>query len=219
MTEHAFVDYYETLQVSQNADTETIERVYRLLAKRYHPDNGVSGNVDKFTEVQGAYEVLSHPERRAEYDDTEKSLQWEIFGDGAGAATDSRDQDQRIFHGILSLLYVARRRDPTDGGLGAVRLEKMLGTPREHLEFPLGYLRRRKLIETLANVLMAITADGTDKIGSKELALPSDRLLTASSVAEAQDSAATDPVSRLSDGSPGTGNTLTHPKATTPIKS
>ena len=173
--------------------------------------------------MQGAYEVLSHPERRAEYDvkyDTEKSLQWEIFGDGAGAATDSRDQDQRIFHGILSLLYVARRRDPTDGGLGAVHLEKMLGTPREHLEFPLWYLRRRKLIETLANGLMAITADGIDKIGSKELALPSDRLLTASSVAEAQDSAAaTDPVSRLSDGRPGAGTTLTNPKATTPNKS
>ena len=35
-------DYYEVLQVSRNADFETIERVFRLLAKRYHPDNVLS---------------------------------------------------------------------------------------------------------------------------------------------------------------------------------
>jgi curved DNA-binding protein len=34
-----FVAYYETLQLSPNADQATIERVYRLLAKKYHPDN------------------------------------------------------------------------------------------------------------------------------------------------------------------------------------
>ena len=200
-----FVDHYETLQVSQNADAETLGRVYRLLAKRYHPDNGVSGNADKFTEVHGAYEVLSNPERRAEYDvkyDSEKSLQWQIFGEGAGAATDGREQDQRIFHGILSLLYVARRRNPIDGGLGPVHLERMLGTPREHLEFPLWYLRRRGFIETLGNGLVAITVDGVDKIGSKELSLPHNRLLRESSIAEPQGATTTGSVDPGSDCDP-----------------
>ncbi|MCK5350483.1 MAG: DnaJ domain-containing protein, partial [Desulfobacula sp.] len=44
----AFDDYYEDLQISPNADLETIERIYRLLAKRYHPDNKRTGNIDKF---------------------------------------------------------------------------------------------------------------------------------------------------------------------------
>ena len=183
MSESPFVDYYEVLQVSQAADSETVERVYRLLAKRYHPDNATTGDVDRFTEVRRAYEVLSNPETRAEYDvqyDTEKALQWQIFEQGA--AMDSAEQDRRVFHGILSLLYVARRRSPDNGGLGMVHLEKMLGVPREHLEFPLWYLRRRDWIERLDNGLLAITVDGIDKLGSKELSLPHDRLIAETSV-------------------------------------
>ncbi len=183
MSESPFVDYYEVLQVSQAADSETVERVYRLLAKRYHPDNTTTGDVDRFTEVQRAYEVLSSPEKRAEYDvqyDTEKALQWQIFEQGT--AMDSAEQDRRVFHGILSLLYVARRRSPDDGGLGMVHLEKMLGVPREHLEFPFWYLRRREWIERLDNGLLAITVDGIDKLGSKELSRPHDRLIAEASV-------------------------------------
>ena len=178
-----FIDHYEILQLSQSADGGTIERVYRLLAKRFHPDNRESGNTDRFTEVQRSFEVLSNPERRAAFDvsyDTEKSMQWKIFEQGS--AMDRREQDRRIFHGILSLLYVARRRDPDEGGLGPIHLEKMLGTLREHLEFPLWYLRRHGWVEMLDNGLLAITVDGVDKLGSRELALPQDRLLAESSM-------------------------------------
>ena len=48
MNKDTYVDFYEDLQVSSNADQETIERVYRLLAKRYHPDNLDCGNSEKF---------------------------------------------------------------------------------------------------------------------------------------------------------------------------
>ena len=48
MDQISFVDYYEDLQISPNADLETIERVYRLLAKRYHPDNQATGSIEKF---------------------------------------------------------------------------------------------------------------------------------------------------------------------------
>ena len=46
MSEQA--DYYELLQISPNAEPETIHRVYRLLAQRYHPDNRETGNAQKF---------------------------------------------------------------------------------------------------------------------------------------------------------------------------
>lgn len=125
-----------------------------------------------------AYEVLSNPERRAQYDvtyDEEKGPQWRIFDQGS--ATEGREQDRLIFHGVLSMLYVARRRDPESGGVGAVHLERMLGVPREHLEFPLWYLKQRRWIETLMGGQFAITVEGIDVLGNKELSLPQDRLL------------------------------------------
>lgn len=178
----SFIDRYEVLQLSQNASLETIERVYRLLAKRYHPDNQETGDSGKFAEVHEAYAVLSNPERRAAYDvtyDQQRSLQWKVFDQGAYGST--REQDKRVFQGILSLLYVARRRDPKNGGLGTIHLERMLGCPQEHLAFPLWYLRQRGLIETLDTGQLAITADGIDRLGEVEAGLPNDRLLAETS--------------------------------------
>ena len=62
------VDLYEVLQISPSADLETIQRVYRLLALRYHPDNKETGNPSEFELVLKAYRVLSDPETRASYD-------------------------------------------------------------------------------------------------------------------------------------------------------
>ena len=183
MSEKEFIDYYDVLQLSQGADAETVERVYRLLAKRYHPDNQGSGDSARFAAVHDAYQVLSDPKRRAEYDvkyDENRSMQWRIFDQGS--AHDGREEDRRIFHGVLSLLYVARRRDPQQGGLGTVTIEKLLGVPRQHLDFPIWYLRQRGWIETLDSGQLGITVSGIDKLSDRELSIPEDRLLAASSV-------------------------------------
>ncbi len=55
------LDCYEILQLSPNADGETISRVYRLLAARYHPDNRETGNSEKFLRLSEAYQILSDP--------------------------------------------------------------------------------------------------------------------------------------------------------------
>ena len=57
---------YETLGVSQSADTMAIKRAYRTLAKKHHPDRG--GNPQRFQRVQEAYETLCNPERRRTLD-------------------------------------------------------------------------------------------------------------------------------------------------------
>ncbi len=63
-------DLYETLGVRPTASTETIKRAYRRLAKRYHPDlNKARGAKEMFLEVKEAYEVLSNPLLRREYDE------------------------------------------------------------------------------------------------------------------------------------------------------
>lgn len=187
MSEAPRVDHYESLHLSPSADRETVERVYRLLAKRYHPDNPDSADPDRFARVREAYEVLSDPDRRAAYDaryDPDRTRRWKIFR--PGSASHGRSEDERTVHAILSILYLARRRDPTDAGMAPSRLESMLGVPREHLRFPLWYLKKRGYIETLDNGLSAITVDGVDRLADEELALPADRLLADASAAPAE---------------------------------
>jgi hypothetical protein len=182
-----WVDYYEALQLSPSADPDTVERVYRLMAKRYHPDNSQSGDGDRFNEVREAYDVLSDPDGRAAYDanyEQSRSEQWQIF-DQASAGGD-RDDDHRLFHGILSLLYIARRRNPNSAGMAPSHLERLLGVPHEHLNFPIWYLKKRNYVEILDTGLMAITVDGIDKLGSGELSLPTNRLLAAESLGNAR---------------------------------
>ena len=59
-------DYYELLQISPNAEPETIHRVYRLLAQRFHPDNKETGDARRFRTIHEAYTVLTDPEKRAQ---------------------------------------------------------------------------------------------------------------------------------------------------------
>ncbi len=61
-------DYYKILEVGENADQETIKKSYRRLARKYHPDVSGKSGEDKFKEINEAYEVLSDPKKRREYD-------------------------------------------------------------------------------------------------------------------------------------------------------
>ena len=63
-------DYYEVLGISKNADEGEIKKAYRKLALKYHPDKnpGDAAAEEKFKEAAEAYEVLSNPEKKAQYD-------------------------------------------------------------------------------------------------------------------------------------------------------
>ncbi len=62
-------DYYEILGVDKSADTKTIKKKFRELAKKYHPDiNKEEGTEEKFKDIQEAYEVLSDESKRYQYD-------------------------------------------------------------------------------------------------------------------------------------------------------
>lgn len=60
-------DYYNTLGVSKSASAEEIKRAYRKLAHQHHPDKS-NGEAEKFKEINEAYQVLSNPQKRAQYD-------------------------------------------------------------------------------------------------------------------------------------------------------
>jgi len=186
-----FRDYYETLQLSPNADEETISRVFRILVKRYHPDNADSGNTKKFNEVMDAYRTLSDPEKRAAYDvryEENRATVLKLFDEAS--ATDSFESDRRVCEGILSLLYVSRRRNPDRGGVGIIQMERLLGCPSQHLEFPLWYLRQKTWVERLENGLIAITAAGVDRvIEQNNIVLRRDRLIAERAMGGAPDPA------------------------------
>lgn len=60
-------DYYSTLGLPKGASAEDIKRAYRRLAHQYHPDKG-QGDEQRFKEVSEAYQVLSDPQKRQQYD-------------------------------------------------------------------------------------------------------------------------------------------------------
>ncbi|MBW2356402.1 MAG: J domain-containing protein [Deltaproteobacteria bacterium] len=180
MKQNGFLDYYESLQVSPNADQETIERVFRFLAKRYHPDSGSSGDVERFSMLVEAYSVLSDSEKRAAYDatyDRVRAVQAQIrkesyvLGDLSG--------DEALRHGILSTLYIARRRDARDCGVGAIHLEQVLECPQYQMDFHLWYLREKGWVERTETGMFAITVAGVDEVEKKRLIVKKELLLTA----------------------------------------
>jgi curved DNA-binding protein len=64
-----FRDYYEVLGIQRGASSEDIQKAYRKLARKYHPDiNKTKEAEDRFKEINEANEVLSDPEKRKRYD-------------------------------------------------------------------------------------------------------------------------------------------------------
>src|SRR3712207_7353254 len=65
------VDLYKVLEVSKEASQDEIRRSYRRLARKYHPDAnpGDKEAEERFKGIQHAYEILSNPEKRREYDE------------------------------------------------------------------------------------------------------------------------------------------------------
>ena len=158
-------DYYEVLQVHSKAEPETIHRVYRLLAQRFHPDNAETGDTEAFRSILNAYKVLSDPEKRAAYDvhlQAYRQVRWRLFDQADAAVGKGAEKCKR--RGVLDLLYTARMNQPAAPTLNLHELEDLLGCPREHLEFPLWYLRENSLITRADNGRFAITAKGVDQV-------------------------------------------------------
>jgi hypothetical protein len=157
------LDCYEIMQLSPNADAETIERVYRMLAQRYHPDNRQTGSAEVFIRLSEANRILSDPALRAGYDARHrdaKRVHWRIFDqDQAGIG---QEAEKRKRQGILSLLYAKTLENPERAAIGLLAFEELLGCPREHLQAALWYLRGKGFIERSDNGRFTITVQGFD---------------------------------------------------------
>jgi curved DNA-binding protein len=163
MPEEKNNDYYEVLQVSTSADPDTITRVYRLLAQRFHPDNQKTGNEARFRMILEAYTCLSDPEKRAKYDIAHEQLRqdrWRLVTAGAEVENDF-EMEQVVRLTVLELLYTKRRLE-ADAGISLLDLEKLIGRPREHLEFTLWFLTQKKFVTRDDKSRLVLTVEGAE---------------------------------------------------------
>lgn len=164
MTDDRLPDHYEALQISPNADPDTIHRVYRLLAQRFHPDNQQTGDSTRFRLISEAYRVLSDPEQRAQYDVVHSQLRqgrMRIVSSGARPRNDF-EMEQMVRLTVLEALYSQRRVDPNNPGIFDLDFEGLTGTSREHLQFTFWYLSAKKLVTRGDSSRLTITAEGVD---------------------------------------------------------
>jgi curved DNA-binding protein CbpA len=161
-------DYYEILQISPNAEPETVHRVYRLLAQRLHPDNADTGNDAQFRALNEAYQVISNPEQRAKYDVVhaqERQHRWRLVA-ASEVADNDFDAERRVRLTVLEVLYTRRRIEFESPAMSPLDLETLIGTPREHLEFTIWYLIQKKYITRSDNSAIVITAEGVEFLES-----------------------------------------------------
>jgi curved DNA-binding protein CbpA len=85
------MDHYTTLGVNKNASPDEIKRSYRKLASQHHPDKG--GDEEMFKRIKLAYEILSDPVRRKQYDIT-------------GETTTTNAKDEAVANIVQILLHV-----------------------------------------------------------------------------------------------------------------
>jgi len=179
----AVPDYYEFLQISPNAEPDTIHRVYRFLAGRLHPDTPGTGDAEKFFLLKQAYDVLSNPQRRAEYDAARNSevpqpaplSTWVDFMDNMEG-----ELNRRL--AVLAVLYFQRRSNPYAPEVSLFEMERRMGFPRDYLEFTAWYLRNKGYITRADNSDFTLTAEGVDFVETQRVNIPIlDKLLTASS--------------------------------------
>jgi hypothetical protein len=175
----SFIDYYELMQVSPNADEDTIQRIFRHLAKKWHPDHQ-HGDPERFKLLVEAHKTLTNPEARASYD-----IRYQLFLDTecklAADASDDQGfiEDKDVRERLLSLYYVQRRSKMSDPGLGEYEVARLMRIPVELVDFHIWYLKEKGWIQRLDNGPLAITALGVDEVERGRLRLAPDRLLTA----------------------------------------
>jgi Mn-dependent DtxR family transcriptional regulator len=166
-------DYYEFLQISPNADAETIHRVYRFLAARLHPDNPESGREERFRLLRAAYDVLSDPHRRREYDLARARTQ--EAPEPLAATIDFMDAMEGELNrrlGVLAVLYRKRRTNPTSPEVRLSEIEERMGFPRDYLDFTLWYLQRKGYVTKADSAEYSLSVEGVDFVEAERANAP-----------------------------------------------
>jgi hypothetical protein len=173
----AELSLYQLLQVDRDSHVTIIRYAYRFLAAMYHPDNGETGDAEKFRIITDAWKTLSDESRRQAYDmslnmkdqakgQTQHKAQPVINEFGKQSLpvlpkTGLSYNEVELRLAILQIMLTARKKKPRDGGCSMGMIMEILGVTLTESEFALWYLRERHFIETGERVFM-ITGAGLD---------------------------------------------------------
>jgi curved DNA-binding protein CbpA len=158
------VNHYEVLEVSPSASASTIEQVFRLLAKKNHPDLGAGADVAAYKQLVASFEVLRDPQKRSDYDrmlNEQKQGGTDIQSSTEAAADDCLDR-----YRMLSVLYAQRRKNYKKPGIGIGSLEEMVPFSPEVLQFHLWYFKEKGWVTREESGQLSISAAGVDYIES-----------------------------------------------------
>jgi len=162
-----FQDHYEVLGIDPKAISETIQRAYAQLAKKYHPNTPGTGDPEKFEALNLAYEVLSDPELRASFDKVKgvgheegpPKFSGQEFFDALGRETVLRSA-------LLCVLYDRRHKNPYKPSISMRHIEGILEANTEEMTTALWYLKQRGLVVSDDKSSLQITVDGMDFLES-----------------------------------------------------
>lgn len=179
MADTTFVDYYELLQLSSNAEPEIIEQLYQLFVARDQLTNLESSVRGRFAQLSEAHRVLSDPAARAKFDSA--LLEQREKPDSPSnlkefAISIHGESDRRA--GILCMLYSQRRCNNDRPGMSMLDLESQVSFSREQLVFAIWYLQSKGLIQRGEASDYAITAGGVEYLEQHLPRAASDSLLT-----------------------------------------
>jgi hypothetical protein len=169
-----FQDHYAILGVDQQSVSETIQRAYAKLAQKYNSRNVDTGDAATFETLNLAYEVLSDPARRREFDKLQGISQEGGSPKFSGAEFfDALGRDEVLRAALLCLLYDRRRTRPSAAGLSVHQVESMVEATAVELSATLWYLKQRGLVSSDDKSSLQITVDGMDFLASNK-PLPED---------------------------------------------
>lgn len=156
-------DHYSILGVDSGAGTEVIERAYARLLEKYGPENIDTRDDEKLVVIQTAYETLSDPERRKEFD-SQKG-----FAGNTGRPKftgvdffNELGREVGLRAALLCVLYDRRRSQPFTPSLSMRHIESILEAPVGALNFALWYLKQRGYVGNDDKSSLLITVDGMD---------------------------------------------------------
>eukprot|EP01026_Neomeris_dumetosa_P021473 TRINITY_DN1876_c1_g1_i6.p1 TRINITY_DN1876_c1_g1~~TRINITY_DN1876_c1_g1_i6.p1 ORF type:complete len:291 (-),score=34.68 TRINITY_DN1876_c1_g1_i6:224-991(-) len=121
-------NYYEALNVSEGASKEEIKRSFKKLALKYHPDvNSAPDAKEQFIRIKQAYEVLSDPQTRAQYDRLRRGDFDFDFGSFSGSSQRRSQTQDEEFYGLDDFFrdlgneinqWAEQERKPANNGTG-----------------------------------------------------------------------------------------------------
>ena len=157
-----FQDHYEVLGVEHKASMDAVQVAYARLAEQFHPKTGFTPDFDKFEAAALAFEVLSDPELRREFDKL-KGIGGEEKPKFSGLPFfEAYGRDINLRVALLCVLYDRRRSKPFTPSLSMRNLEGIVAATSEELNFALWYLKTRELCVQDDKSSLQITTEGMD---------------------------------------------------------